>query len=244
MRIVLLIIWILYTFYLYYTYGSSVYTHEIYILPVQPHIPLEHNPQENVHNAVVRECLVKKYNYLREIAQKDLEKYGPNWLSILARAALLEANIQFPGCAVVLNRIRDGREKYIDSEKYIFGLVWYGFNKYKLDMAVLRQSLMDCIEDEQLVCIVGRISRYLGSFTGLLEGPLGEKEISDDLLFQEALRETYIILQNILQRDGLTEAYNSGELDVANIKSEIEADLRKKYPRIESRIPECLQAVN
>lgn len=234
MSIGLIIFWIILTLYIFVF--SDQFNNEYHLIILRPQIP----EYENVHNENIRTSLTNKYKFMYKEAETDLKNYGKNWLDILARISIKEALVQMPDC-MVLQTVKDSEEIYIGPEKHVFGLVWYFFNKYNLDKTVLQQQLRDCVE-EHVVCTVGRISRYINSLTGIGPGILGEQEITPELMFQAALRETQIILQEILQRDNLD--YNSDDLDLEPIKKEISDRIMQKYPEISERVPEMMSAIN
>lgn len=129
-------------------------------------------------------------------------------------------------------RGREGKETVV-GEQDIFALVWMAFKK--LDFKILLEHLRDCYEDGHPVCPNGRIARYLASFVGSTEDILGKSEITEKILFGEALRETKKLIYNALEKkNGLKNTYELGGTDEE--EERLDAELLKIIPRIKRHL--------
>ncbi len=181
---------------------------------------------QNTHDPIVRSSLWQKFSIIYENT-KNIEQ--------IVNASIRHAKYYInPLKDPKLNNILDTIDKNYTvttaseklpetiSEKIVFGLVWHEFIQKKIDLNILINQLKDCYEDDTLVCISGRVARYISAFEGVTEGPLGESEVTENILFKEALNET-------------KKLYDKS-------KSQIQKELLSKYPQLKNRIHELLEA--
>lgn len=241
-KLFFVIVWIILTIYLFYIRDSYRYTTTI----VTQHTHAL-GGNENVMSSLVRSTIEKKYNImLRRAEATHNTKTDADWLSLLASRAIRNMSVRYPEPKIieVCRRLEGGTRLDFAKESHVFGLVWNTFIQQKYDMSVLRSAMIDCFEDDHLVCATGRVARYIGALTIVATDELGEKEITDDLLFQEALREAGQILRQELERAGLTAAYDAGEtVDVSAIRELMRTRLQKNYPQLPERISEIIEAI-
>jgi hypothetical protein len=264
--IFLWIIWVILTLYLFF---RRVEVNNFYML-----VPGEEiGDTQNVHDTVVRSIGTEKYFYLFSKMEAEYNHLGRGWLKTLENNAMndlkkyrefselyqalqkeetfvfsfsfYEPEMNTNGIAPISREIEEKREIEI------FALVWTAFKK--LDNKILIAQLHDCYENGELVCLNGRIARYLTAFVGVTDDILGKPEVTEKILFEEALRETEQIFKTALEKSAFKNVYINGgnekeeeqlDAELSKIKSQIKRRLKRAYPQLcEKKINELLLAI-
>lgn len=213
---------------------------------------------QNVHDKNVRDMGTEKYLYLFSKMEEKYKKTGQDWLIKLQGYALYEFKL-YDKYKMLYNKLLE-RELFLFhtptgiknvTELEVFALVWFGFKD--LNKEALLTQLSDCYEDGNLICLNGRIARYLSSFVGITEDILGKSEITEKILFEEALREIKILLESFLKKSPeLKKVYDQGgseeeeeklDSELFKIKRKFKREIEKKFPQLsEKKIDELMTA--
>ena len=153
---------------------------------------------QNVHDSQVREKLWKKYNHLYNEVK---EKYNrDDWLVIIKRnARYYLANTPFDN--VMTEELIFDTDNVSHYELEIFSVVYDKFKELRLDPKIFTDMIDDCYEDNEPVCLTGRISRYISVFEGIVDGYLGESEMTDEIEFQYVLNKTKVLLDYYFEKN-------------------------------------------
>ena len=93
----------------------------------------------------------------------------------------------------------------------IFSVVYDKFKELRLDPKIFTDMIDDCYEDNEPVCLTGRISRYISVFEGIVDGYLGESEMTDEIEFQYVLNKTKVLLDYYFEKNPrFKNIYNNG----------------------------------
>jgi hypothetical protein len=205
---------------------------------------------QNVHDTVVRNIGAEKYLYLQSQMEEKYKHIGPDWCIKLQGGALYEFKKykEFEMLYQKLMMLEEfvfytHRGEIKVTELEVFALVWFGFKT--LDKKALFTQLQDCYEDGNLICLNGRIARYLTSFVGLTDNILGKTEITEKIIFEEALREVKKLLEAFLEKTPeLKKIYESGgtgeeeeklEFELFKLKNKFKSQLKEKYPQLDKK---------
>lgn len=266
------IIWIILTIYLFFI-RKTVHHYNI-IIPLEGlnENILQEIDSQNVHDPIVRSIGSEKYFYLFSKTETEYKHLGRGWLKTLENNAMndLKKYTEFSELYQAFQKeetfifsthpsfspsfshsssLRDEEEEKREIE--IFALVWTAFKK--LDNKILIAQLHDCYEDGELVCLNGRIARYLTAFVGVTDDILGKPEVTEKILFEEALRETEQIFKTALEKSAFKSIYINGgneieeeqlDTELLKIKSQVKRRLKRTYPQLcEKKINELLLAI-
>ena len=213
---VIFIIWLLITIYVVFLYMTPV-KNTVYIIPIYIE-DIGTTDAQNTHDPIVRKALWDKFDMMDTT---DVEKHGEHIKYYIEKTN----NPQLIELLKVINTentiLKCNGESV--SEKIVFYTVWAEFLRQKLDLNILIGQMLDCYEDGEMVCINGRVARYISAFEGVVEGELGKSEVTEKILFQQALNETQKL-------------YNESK---KNIQTEISAN----YPQIKHRINEIIESI-
>jgi len=267
----LVLIWILVTLFVVSEFYFSTKQDETFERMVNVMVIVPNDDAQNVHQPPVRRVIWEKFYYLRDLAQKDLTHLGVNWYGALQENSMREAYEYANTCPrteknkliILLNKISElhdavSTRNLNHTEREVFALVWWRFQNKKLDINTLKSQLLDCFEEgHNLYCIVGRISRYLSSLTRVdKDSQLSEPELSQNVLFAEALAKSKSLFDDILKKHpALSEIYTKEKLSETEIedlnefiktaRAEIKKDIVREFPELErDKIQEILTAIS
>jgi len=250
LQIVLYIIWAILTIWII----TPVAHHHYYV--VMPVIPDE--AEQNSHDTSVRSVIANKYAELVRITNIFMREKSIS-LPALENYLVAElSQLQIPATAPLLQKLAENEtiiisEGLVVREREILARIWLAFKINRLDISMLHAQISDTLEDGEIVCVNGRVARYFSAFTGLLNGPLGEPEITEKMLFEEALAATKKKLHSALAEAGLEKVFNgdshSNDAEVRlktfleNFRRELGPVLEREYPHLpKHRVDELIQA--
>lgn len=225
-----------------------------FFVPIDPFDGLPPD-DHNVHQNIVRNVIWNKFFILQDKA-KNIKNLESKSLDECYRWIASLPDDQRKIKLLLLHQIICKNENIIATdgelygEKFIFGLVWWRFKDKNYDLKILAANMIDCISDEMLPwCITGRVSRYINSLTSVDEdAKLAEPELTENIIFNEALNELSVIYKQIMDKDKkYKEAVISGS--TTNLTNEKEKKykqvifdyLKKKYNLDNSKINELLE---
>jgi hypothetical protein len=214
---------------------------------------------ENVHDGNVRIGLWEKWKILSAEVEEDIKKYAPG--------TIYEATMKMPEILKATAAEKEKLKKLIMviesqrasvlntdnvpvSEKKIFAYCFYKYRKLRLDPSVMLEQYMSCFDEEgEAVCPVGRVSRYIGMFEGLLEGPLGRTEETENIMKQRALNRMKTLLDGFMERNPeVKKKYEEGgemtDEEMHMCVAEIKNMFREEFPGLSNeKINEFLTAI-
>jgi hypothetical protein len=164
---------------------------------------IKSDPQ-NVHETTVNTGMKKKYNIIKqkEIALNNIDiptdKYSTNDIDKILK--VLHMNSTW------------NEEKEEDIYKTIWNYIKSQNNQNLMD--AFFSAILDCYENNIMVCTVGRINRILGSLIMLdVDEEISKPVITIDIIRKTILAKSYEILQNELKSRGpeFTTAYNNDD---------------------------------
>lgn len=233
------IIWAILTIYL---FSTNVIHQHIYIAE----LPVQFEENQNSHDTLIQSVNSKKYFILRNNTEAKYSKLGINWLKTLKNIVLGELNQmhEFKDLNKVLreeNTIMIQSETGIItvSELEIFTLIWLKLNEVsRLD--ALKEQMKDCFENGELVCINGRVARYFSAMVKIVEGELGEPEITEKMMIEQALNDVEKKFKEFLEKTPkISNIYYKGGNDqeeeeltiiINNYKQFLRRYLKRSYP--------------
>ncbi len=271
MRIIFIIIWVILTIYLLVTKETTTYTVAaaaplmediaVVLTRVPDNIVINTGAQ-NVHDSNVRKELWAKYDrlsadVLKTNTMKNLRRVAltsPVECRALTTVEKYDKMIKVVNNLKVNNTItntRGDRQKEGD----IYAVVYHKFKELKLPLNIFTDQIADCVdEDGDLLCITGRVSRYIGVFEGLTEDYLGHTEMTAEIMFQYALNRAHAILQQFLSENPEFQRVYAAQgtieeerqlnefLDVT--RGSIHRQLNQEFPTLgNQRINEILEAI-
>lgn len=211
--IILLIVYLIFLNHTFNKFDEPLEIHTMYHIRERPNVippiperinltALFTSDNQNVHESGVRSEIWNKFYILLDDAREDMKLLGESWFTTLQENTIaefsnyansLEQN-EKDKMLILLNRICKedtiiSTRNVIQTELEVFTLVWSRFNRYNLDIGTLKFQLLDCFESEtSLVCITGRISRYINALSALDKNPeIAKPEITQRVLTQIAL---------------------------------------------------------
>ena len=252
----------------------SILRYYFTILPADKHEPhilyrftiRETGPgDENVHDGNVRGGLWLKYNIIMDEMTKTPGFSLPAMLASAQRMPEVLKPLATPKQYGLLKKltaevftsnatINDDRGN-AHYEKNIFAFSYCYFCKLGLDKTVMLTQYLDCFdEDGTSLCFIGKISRFILMFEGLVAGPLGESRETKHIAFQRALHEAKLILDKSLgENNEIKTLYNSAELshddekklsDYLEItKKQIQRHLRNNFNCSKIDVEKILKAI-
>lgn len=222
-----------------------------------PDINIPDDRAQNVHDTNVRRTLWQKYYHMKEDIKKRHESEGVKWLdNIITRVKKEVPQLGIDKINKLLEEIYKANSitalEFTENELEVFALVWDEYTYRKLPMTIMRDQLLDCYDSEgHLVCLTGRISRYIGVFEGLTDDYLGQSEQTVDIIFNEAVKEGKKILDDYLEKTpemkkiylegGTMEEEQKLEEFLSIIKPRARNRLAHLYPIISHKIPEIIE---
>lgn len=262
--IVIYIIWVICSIYLVRGIGARIQEdaftriHPVieFVYPITT--PVEVGAQ-NVHDSTVRKALWNKYHTLvGELSKMDTTI--TNLSMYLRNYAVKNITLLRPHCTEqqyntvyrVLRDILRIKATIVDTSDHkhdeidIYSAVFYKYKVLKLDWSPFISQIIDCVdpEDNMLVCVTGRVSRYLSVFDGMVDGYLGQTEITEELLYQDAINRTKVLLDNYLDKnpqhkdiyndEGTEEEEKQLSTFLTNIRYRILKKLIQEYPTLET----------
>lgn len=227
---------------------------------------IENDGAQNVHDTNVRANLWKKYDVIKEKVKEltkgykeqtiyDVSHRMPEFLKSIC-------NKNEHALLVKLVETIKKRSPVVDtnnqnhSEEEIFAYCYYYFRKLNLDKNLMKTQYLDCFSDNETLCLVGRISRYIGMFEGLIEGTVGETEETKSIIFQRALHEAKMILEEALNKDNeMRIIYNNESNSIDDeeklcnflnlVSTRVSSKLRHDYPKLSNEeVNNILIAIN
>ena len=216
MMIIVIIIWIICSLYLYrkmreplvtlnYTHIPEVDRPVINLADIVGAMGRMENPAaQNVHDGNVRKALWTKYHrLLTEMPTDRTNIIKAGMASLKDFKPLVDAK-KYEAMEQVIDNFKNNNT-VVDTagashkESEIYSVCYHKYKALNLPLTTFVDQIADCVENGHLLCITGRISRYIGVFEGLTEGYLGETELTEELIFQEALNKANAILRQFLE---------------------------------------------
>lgn len=239
-----LLIWVLMSIcYLYLLWFHKKSTH----IHMVVHVTMPGDPgAENAHDTLVNDDLWRKFQIL-----KDGNKTPFNELSMsvqLDSAKLIDPRLHnqiFNGDASVMNR-----EEIVVPEREFFVYTWSEFRRRQLDIDILIRQLKDCFENGEMVCVTGRVMRYINAFSGIVDDELGKTPITRELLFRTALNKAKTYFEEHLNDPSFLKSYNENneseeflhKLDL--LREDIRKKLESEFDQLKSEdISEIIMAI-
>ncbi len=226
-------------------HNNAIRTQRIYIIQMLPPELMmrlaELDPDaETTHDSVVQNNMIEKYENMKK--EYDLE--NSNQINKFKSARFIEyfkdiSKTELESLQKLRKIICD--DDYVvnlkATELEIFSIVWHFVLKHKLDPNTVKANLLECVE----VCLMGRVARYISIFEGLTDDYKGKSTVTENILFQEALREAQMIFQTELQNADLDST--EGQLLLQQTKRTI-AQMLEKYDIPDMRKQEILTALD
>jgi len=230
--------------------------------------PLVHDGTQNVHDTNVRERLWAKYKVLHAEVKEKIKDYDENVLYAVAKKMpdylrSICTDLEYTLLKQLVHQIYANEVPINDyegnphREHEIFAYCYYKFRKADLDKTVMKTQYLDCFENGATLCLVGRVSRYIGMFEGLIDGTLGETEETSQIIFQRALYEAKKMLTDALESNPeIKQIYNSDSIDdlenekrlydfLQILKGRVTNKLKNDYARLTTNeINDILTAIN
>lgn len=271
MKMVIIIIWILCTIFLIRSFrGNIMPDTEMFPIPrVIGYVDMPHaivagggGNAQNVHDSNVREIIWNKYNRLASTITTNILELRKD----IHNTSIFQPHCtpaQYTKILSVINNIKHDNT-IIDNNNvrhYEIDIYSYVFHKYKslnIDWSAFIGQMVDCVdEDGSFMCITGRVSRYISVFEGLdlpsADEYLSKTEITSDLLYQDAINRTQILLEDYMNKnEELKRVYNGQgseeeeerlEVFLTKIRKRIKNKLLKEYKLPESQINTLIEGI-